>query len=356
MKNRRFFRMFLCSLLAAVSAEAVTVGTPPAGGFRLEAGGGRDTSLSLPLMRRSELMGRISAVGSATVTLNGAALTANAYAPTDTGSYQLQFVTGNLAGLSYKITGNTTTALTLETLGDNLSAHGLGAVVTGADGDLIRIRRAWTVGDVFGFGSGDLLLDRVLSASAVVYTKGDAVLLPDNQSLGLEKKSAATIVFVDGQGWRQLGDPLADRGATELVAGVPFVLRRQSGAAWSTIVVGYVAQEPGLNRLPALPPGGETDISAALVYPLNRRVADAGLVSAFESSLNAGAARDLLLIPSDTRTGFSLPAARRLHRVGATWYEGDTLADDQTLRLGSGFIIRLRGERPVRYWRQPGGN
>jgi uncharacterized protein (TIGR02597 family) len=355
MNNRSFFRILVGVVALVSSAKAVTVATPPAGCVRLEASGGRDTWLSLPLVRRSEFVGRISSVGAATITVNASPFGVNAYAPSSTGSYQVQFVTGNLAGLCYKIVSNTASSLTIATLGDDLTAHSLGAVDTGANSDMVRIRPSWTIGDLFGPANGGLLLNPVTDASAAIYTAGDAVLLPDHQSFGTEKSYAATIVFA-GETWRQLGQPNSDYRAAELFAGAPFVLRRQEGEAFSTFLVGYVAQEPGVIRFPALPAGGEIDVPAALFRPVNTRVADAGLALAFEGSPNAATARDLLLMPSDIRDGFSIPPGRRLHLQGTAWFEGESPADDQTLRFGSGFIIRLKGERPVRYWRQSDSN
>jgi len=349
----RFLLPLLAGLLALPAAGiAVTVATPPAGYARIAAGGGRDNWLSLPLVRRAEFIGRVASIGPATLTFSGPAWPADAYAPAATGAYYAQFVTGNLAGMTYKVLGNTANQLTLATAGDDLGVHGLGPIVTGTAGDLVRLRPYWTIADVFGHEIGDLRLAPVAALAPVLYTEGDALLLPDNQSPGTEKLPAATIAFVTGQGWRRSDQSAVDAGATGLPPGVPFVWRRP-GVATSAFVVGYVAPEPGVIRLPALPAGGETDVSVALFSPWLRTLAGSGLADAIESSTDADHARDLLLSPADLRRGFSIPPARRLHRVGTDWFEGVTAANEQTLRPTTGFLIRLRGERPVRYWRQP---
>jgi len=319
-------------------------------------GGSRDNWVSLPLVRRSEMIRRISTVGTGALSLSGTALVANAYAPTSEGAFYVQFVTGNLAGLSYKIISNTSSEVVLETMGDDLRAPALGGIAAGERGDLIRIRPYWTVADVFGHDSSTVLLDPVPALSPVIYTEDDALLFPDNQSIGTKKSPAMVIAYVAGQGWRRQGQSTTDCGSTEFPAGVPFVLRRQSTTSLTTFVVGYVSQEPGLIRLPALPENGETDISAALFHPVPVRLADSGLAVVMESSLDDGSAKDLLLCPSDARPGFSIPPARRLHLENATWYEGEVSANEQTLRSGSGFVLRLKGERPVRYWRQAAPN
>ena len=141
------------------------------------------------------------------------------------------------------------------------------------------------------------------------------------------------------------------RRAVELAPGRPFVWRRQ-GPAVSALVVGYVAQEPGVIRFPSLAAGVETDVPAALFTPRPMSLAESGLAGVMDSSADADHAHDLLLSPADVRGGFAIPPARRLHRTGASWFEGTTAADTLVLRPGAGFLIRMRGERPARYWRQ----
>ena len=352
MKTRLLFLVTIILLTLFGVARGVTVATPPVGYFRLDAGGGRDNWISLPLVRRSESIRRIDSIGPASLSLSGSALIANAYAPSATGSYYVQFVSGNLAGLSYKIISNTANEVTLATLGDDLSAHVLGAINSGPAGDLVRIRPFWTVADIFGRENAGLLLDPVSALDATIYTEADALLFPDNQTIATEKAPAAVVAYVAGQGWRRQGQPATDSGADEFPPGVPFILRRENTTPISTFIVGYVSQEPGLIRLPALAAAGETDVAVGLFHPGPMQMADLGLVGTMENSADADSAHDLLLSPSDIRNGFSVPPAHRLHLVNGAWFEGDTPADGRTLQSGTGFILRVRGGRTVRYWRQ----
>lgn len=348
-KHFLFILVGLSGLLA--TGGAVTVATPPAGYHRLEAGGGRDNWLSLPLVRRAAVVARISAVGPATLSLAGVELAADAYAPSATGAYYLQFVTGALAGRCYQVLGNTADGVTLATEGDDLGAHSLGSIATGAAGDLVRIRPYWTVAGLLGQAPSALLFAPLAATSDAIYAEGDAILLPDNATLGTEKPPAAVISYVSSQGWRRRGESGIDASGTSIPPGVPFVWRR-SGAAVSALLVGYLSGEPGLIRLPALPANGETDVAVALFHPWPRALADSGLAEAIESSADIDHARDLLLSPADTRAGFSIPPARQIHLESSGWFEGTAPADAQTLRYGAGLVVRLRGERPVRYWRQ----
>jgi uncharacterized protein (TIGR02597 family) len=353
MKNRLHFLVVFGIFGWGIScAMAVTAATPPAGYFRLEAGGGRDNRLSVPLVQRAVVIRHVAAAGASTLVLHNAQFVADAYAPTTAGSFQVQFVTGNLAGVSYKILGNTADELTLDTQGDDLGNHSLGAVVTGESGDLVRIRPYWTVAGVFGQTSGDVSLTPLAGAVPSIYLDGDALILPDNQTLGTGKTSGIVLGYVAGQGWRRRGEPVENAGAFELPPGVSFDLRRQNATPFQTVVVGYISQEPGVLRLPALAAGGETEVYAALFHPVALNPASAGLSAVVEGSTSALDPRDLLFVSTPNRAGFSIPFARRFRLTGSSWYEGDTVVSDPVMQPGTGLLIRLRGERPVRYWRQ----
>lgn len=359
---KTFSRILLLLGLAGATPDlsAVTVATPPAGYQRLDAFGGRDNRLSVPLVRRTELLRRIAAVGPNSVTLAGPPIPANAYAPGATQAYYAHFVSGNLAGVVCKILANSDLELTLETLGDDLSAHALGTVVTGSAGDLIRIRPYWTIADVFGRDSG-LLLSPVPSDPSSNYTQGDALLLPDKTIMGTEQSSALAHVYVAGQGWRKLGQPGVETGAELLPPAESFVVRRQNAARLSFFVLGYVMEDPLVVRLPGLTSGGEADVAISLPYPGSLEFANTGLDAVLETAAGPDTVTDFVLGYSSLRSGFSNPPDDRYCLIGlsgagypntnwslfpmaggAQWY---------SLRAGAGYVLRIRGERPVRYWR-----
>lgn len=326
--------------------------TPPAGYFKLTAQGASDTSLALPLVRRSAWMGRVTTVTASQVTLvTASAVVTGEASPSATAWYYAEFVTGDLAGLSYPVTGNEDGTFALETYGDDLTAHALGSVAVGELGDIVRIRSGWDVASVFGAG-GNSVLAPSSAFTGAVYLAGDVVLLPDNQTGGTEKKPAAVIADIDGSGWRRLGAGETDAGGQALPTDTPFTVRRQAYAPIEIVVLGYVATGPRVVRLPTLAEGGEVDFAVTWAHPASRALNEAGLVAVFDSSVDALNVNDLLLDYASARRGFARPPEHALSLIDAHWFEGDTNQDGFFLKPGAGYVLRLRGERPVRYWRQ----
>lgn len=357
---KTLFCIVLCFLVvttvACLRAEVVAA-TPPAGYWKLTARGASDNILAVPLVRRSVLLVRVAAVGQNTLTLALDGVANGAYAPGSGGSFYAQFVSGALSGLCYKIVSNAGGVFTFETGGDDLRNHALGVIATGDAGDLVRVRPDWTVADVFGSDEDTLCIDAVADLTAEPYLVSDAILLPDNGIAGTAKKPV-TICFVSGTGWRAPGNPSADLAALPLPPGVPFVVRRQRDDSVEMVLVGYVSQEPFQMRLPELASGEDRDLAIALAHPVDRKLTDSGLFSSAASSAAINASpdalnvRDVLLEFDPERSGFSLPPARRFDVIGSGWRESESAADDHVLRSGAGFLLRLRGERPVRYWAQ----
>jgi len=351
--------LMLCSLVLAVTVRAQTTtiaATPAAGYSMLTARGASDSLVSIPLVPRSALVARIAAIDSAMVTVTATGVVDGSYAPGGSAVYYLQFVSGNLSGLCYKILNNHANALTLDSRGDDLTHHPLGAVSVGASGDLVRIRPCWTIGTVFGTDPAQILLDPVASLNRSIYSGADAVLLPDNVSAGTEKPPAKVLGFVAGSGWRERRDLSTDASATELWPGVPFVVRRQNPAPVGIPVVGYVSADRLVKTIPALADGADWDLAASLAYPVPATLAGSGLLAATASvitpSSDASHLGDVVLDYPDNRQGFSLPPARRFYAIGAGWFESGTTADQYALQPESGYVLRFRGAHAVRYWVQ----
>lgn len=349
-------------LSAPVSGQTTIVATPPAGYLKLVARGGSDSLLAVPLLKRAALMARVTAVGPATLTLAMAGVLDGTFSPQNGVAYHAQFVTGNLEGLSFRIGSHGAGGvLLLEAAGENLTAHPLGAIATGAAGDLVRIRPVWTVAEIFGSGTG-VVLDSAPEPPGDSYLGADALLFFDNRAAGAEKSPSAVLAFVAGAGWRRRGDGTTDAGTTELSAGYPFLVRRQRTDPAEAVVVGYAPAERTLLRIPAVASDEERDVFVAWAQPGDRALVESGLFSlvpwlgAMEASPDALNVRDALLVYDATRRGFGLPADQRIHFNGSTWYESDVPVDALPLRGGFGYTLRLRGARPLRYWIQPAPN
>lgn len=330
--------------------------TPALGYFKLSARGASDSFVSIPLEQRSVGLARVTAVTANTLRLNSSGWADDRFVPETNGSFYVQFLTGQLKGAYYKITGNIGPVVSLDTQGDDLSAHALGSVIIGDSGDLVRIRPFWTINGVFGADETSLSIGTGFGNTGFAYTEGDAVLLYDNVSTGTAKLPAKVINYISGTGWRSQGSS-TDVGEQEIRPGEAIVIRRQGATPAEITVIGGVPNAPLVSRIPSLAVGQEIDLAIALAHPTELRIADAQLYSAtapsvFNATTDPRNPSDLLLDFSSNRLGFSLLQNDRLFVTGDHWVMRNAPADDFSLRPGIGYILRLRGARSVQYWIQ----
>jgi len=356
MKKRLLLVLTLCVGTCTCAIADTSSVTPPVGYFKLIGRGASDSFVSIPLEQRSAGLARVTAVTANTLTLSQSGLTDNIFAPGPAGSFYVQFLTGQLKGAYYKITGNGGAVLTLDTGGDDLSAHALGSVAIGSSGDLVRIRPLWTIRDLFGTDEHSLSIATGPENAGFAYTEGDALLFYDNVSTGTAKLPAKVISYISGTGWRAQGSS-TDVGGQEILPGVAMAVRRQGAFPVEISVIGGVPTAPLVLRIPSLADGQEIDLAIALAHPAERRIADSQLYSAtapsvFNAAVNPRNPSDLLLDFSSNRLGFSLLQNDRLFVTGDHWVMRDAPADDFSLRPGIGYILRLRGARAVQYWIQ----
>lgn len=346
----------LLSLAGHSVLFGTTVATPPAGVYKLRAEARADTLLSLPLHLRSEFSGRVAGVSADRVTIAATGLNNDRYAPSHAGTYYLQFVTGSLAGMTYRILSNTGNVFHLATTGDDLTNHPLGAVTTGAAGDVARVRRYWTINDVLGQAPSDW--SSLAALPGLIYMEGDALLVPDNLSLGTNGGPELTVFYVTSSGWRAVDGSNLEAGTVALPPGQPFTVRRASATSLELAIVGYVQQSPFIVSLPSLAENAQMDVAVATVFPEAVSLALAGLTSEtgvwspLLSSISTTELNDVVLDYSLQRKGFGRSADRRFHLVGPNWFEADLPANDQMLEPGAGYILRFRGTHIRRYWLQ----
>jgi uncharacterized protein (TIGR02597 family) len=357
---KTILRLIGCSLLVtaaevwAQSGSATIAATPAAGYYKLTARGASDSFVSIPMVQQSSLISHISAVTPNSVTLSAFGVADGAFAPSANAVYYLQFTSGNLAGLCYEIAGNSGDIVTLNTKGDDLTNHLLGAVNLGDSGDLVRIRAFWTIGAVFSTDPTQILLAPISGFNGAIYSGGDAILLPDNTSMGFPKPPANTVNYLTGSGWRSPSAPTVDASLVELWPGVPFIIRRQASSPVTVPVIGYVSADPLTVSIPAVT--ANTDLSVSLVYPVPVALANSGLfgttrtvISPSADALHLG---DQVLTFSIDRQGFSPPPEFRFYVAGGHWFETAASADQIQLQPDTGYILRLNGAHPPSYWFQ----
>ncbi len=350
---------FIVAFCAAscLAQTTTVVSTPPAGIFKLTARGASDSWLSLPLQPRPAGVGRVAAVGTQSITLVAPTDGGSAFVPESGRSYYLQFISGSLDGLCYPVVSVADNVVTLATQGDDLAQHPLGPIAAGAQGDRVRIRPFWTVSDVLGQSQATLRLSPVPQMHPILYTAGDEVRLPGLRALTAGETSES-LAFVSELGWRARSAPDVDASGTVLPPGSAFVVRRQDEQPVDWFLLGYAPQGRFVLRLPAVSSDLDWEYGVAWAFPEEVQLGQCGLASAdgvaslLRPTADLATAGDALWAFDAASPGFAQPPESRLAIFDGSWFDADAPASAYKLIPGRGYLLRLRGARPVSYWVQ----
>ncbi len=292
MKSIRIFSQsaaLLCTLLAVSPARCadVTSETPPVGGIHLDLPQRGSAIVSIPLNHQAACIGRVAAFGAHSLTFSGVNWTPGQFAPASGSTYFAQFVTGNLAGLVTPILSNDATTVTVDTNGHDLTAHPLHAITADAYdaalkqtayGDLVCIRAAWTVSEIFGADEAGVALSPWAAGAAIDRgSAGDRVLIPNNASAGVYKAPAAVLGYVAGAGWRRAGGA-GDQGGFAFLPGAAAVVQRSAQTPAMILAPGYVQTFRAVTELPGdATLGNDLIVGSTLAEPI--ALQDSGLGS-----------------------------------------------------------------------------
>jgi uncharacterized protein (TIGR02597 family) len=345
----------LLFLFGSATTWATTATTPPAGYFKLSAPAGSDTRLALPLLTRSERLGRVMNVTADSVLLDLPGIVDGQFAPTAVSSYYLQIKSGNLAGLMFRIISSTGNQVRLDTRGANLMDHPLGTLEMGIGGALACIRKFATIKDVLGDGTS-LALVPVTSLTTGAYQEGDAIFVPS--ASGKIEVGQPRISYLSNAGWRQSGDIINDAGNTALVPGFAFTVRTAVTRGAEFFVFGYVPYGKFAVELPATTAGEVADVHVALISAQEVALQTSGLLTdvptwtPLRTSLDGGILADVLLSWTDARVGMDRPPAGRYYAIGQDWYRAGSVVNAESLAPGAGYVLRMREGRDKRFWFQ----
>ena len=185
----------------------------------------------------------------------------------------MEFTSGALKGLYFKIDNNGTETLTLDTEGDFLNqSHSFAGNPVGAlaAGDSFKIRPYWRIKDVFEANGAPIIESRT-----GVISKDD-VMIPDYNSVSINK-GAPTIIYhttqvggaANGPGWRAQGQGTADFGDFVLRPNEAFIVRRRNVGGISLTNLGGVL----MNKTISFVPGGDGTSSNDIYISVNRPAA-----------------------------------------------------------------------------------
>ncbi|MDB6172915.1 MAG: hypothetical protein JWL59_2226 [Chthoniobacteraceae bacterium] len=366
----RYF-LFLCGAVALVvaresaCAEMVELASsPPAGYFAVELNGASDNHVSVPLFRAATTYAKVTAVQPNQIICAAAGFTPRRFATgigpggVPQGAYHVEFTSGHLKGVSYRILDNSGDGIVVETEGDDLTAHPLGAL---AFGDTVRIRPAWTVGSLFGNNEDEVIIEKQPNDFVIK----DSVLLYDQDRVGTNKAPSREFFYVEGEGWRVRGGGVIDMGEQPIGAGEPFLVRRKGMEALSMIVVGVPLREQAVVFVQGASATQSNDFYVALAQAEPVRLNASGLVDAVtpsqsvvQSSPSILRRTDLLLEWANGQAGFNrAPARIYYYLAGQGWRQAGsastTVGNDVILEPGRAYIIRKAIGNPGKDWVQP---
>ena len=357
----------LLQISASPAFSESAASSEPVGIHTLVIRGASDTVLSLPMEQLPVFFGLVRAVTATSVTVaagvtpDGTRLSpgwsANQFvydvAAGQRRTFLLEFASGALKGACYKITANDLSTVTLETEGDDLTAHPrLGAV---AVNDAVRIYPFWRVRDVFSPAGAPLIEARPNPAEPK-----DDLLFPSQFPIGINKAPSMTIYYLAGQGWRAAGSGAEDFSDHPLRPNQGFIVRRRNAVDLEVVNCGAAA----LVRSVSFVPGGDgtsaNDSYISLVHPVAVTLDESGLRSADQAntvirdSISDFARQDELLAWSPNSTGFNVaPSITYYYRAGQGWKQvGSTTIIGGTVMLqpGAAYIVRKKAQNPGVDW------
>lgn len=338
--------------LTALSTPAVaqdSATSPPVGYHKIAIRALADSAISLPLLEDAADMARVASVTNNVVRVSGRAWAVGQFAQDPEFQpvpYRLWFFSGALQGVNYPVTNSTADGLWLDTGGENLAAHRLGAAQAG---DIVAIRPDWTVGGIFGEGASNVVLNG-FAAEATTHSidAGDTVRLFDDGAPGVWKRPSRVYYHQDSEGWRALGAGQTNHADAGLPAGMGFVVRRADPQPVELVLMGNA----DTRRSVALVPGGGTGIDNEALIALTQAepiaLDDAALVATngvIVPSVSAMQRGDELWFFSETRPGFERPAERAFVYVDGTGWrevgsESTTVGQDVKLEPGKAYQVR----------------
>ncbi|MDZ4742181.1 MAG: TIGR02597 family protein [Verrucomicrobiota bacterium] len=345
----------LAFLVGHLSAETNSASTPPQGYQKIILKGAGDSYVSLPLLKDAVARARVTAVESNSVTVAEAPFTLGAFDPAAGSTaypFRVEFITGQLKGVSFKVAGNSENRIIVDGEGYSLTAHPSGNVLVG---DLVVVRPAWQLGEVFGDGTQNNVF-----SSFTELPDEDFFATADSLELLRGPLNLGTVVRLENQGWRNVSSPPIDASGILLDRLDVIKVRRIADTDHSLVLLGNAPQTSTVLQYAAVTNSPETDVlvswTGADVVSLEESGLQ-GVISPSQSIFNRG---DEVLLFSDNQNGFdSGPERTFIYQQGGGWKELGNTATNQTgsivLAPSKAFIIRRKYQSTSSrlIWTQP---
>ena len=348
------FSLTCVILLACTSTAQTTATSEPVGFTTTSCLSSSDTFVSLSFTRAAEFVGAISSAAGSTINISGTTgWTSDQFVYNGTSQHNHYYALigtggGPKEGHFYNITGNSATALTVDTSTDNLSS-------IPADAQVLVIPH-WTLATIYP--ASDANISFTPTASVPTYK---TEILPNFAFAGSNLPTLPTYYF-DGSTskWRRVGDGGADYGDDVIAPNSYFVVRNANGAPTLPLTnVGSVLTKKFATPLVTTAVAQPKDNAAAMIRPVDVALNATGLSptdgSFVASTLSSStrndsrlALKDQLLLFDNTQAAMDKsPTAvyYYLDAIGkaAGWkLSGDGLTDhgNDVIPAGSAIVIR----------------
>jgi uncharacterized protein (TIGR02597 family) len=339
----------------AASLEAIDVFTDPVGYYTLSLQGASDNVIALPMVRDAVFNGVVDNgvtpfeankfdVLAGTISPGW---TANQWAfnlPTQSQTYYVEFTTGALKGLFYKITANGPGSITLDMEGDSLLNHPLPGNPTAAlaDGDSFKIRPYWRVKDVLEVNGAP-----VIEGSPDVETQKDQVLFPNYTAVAINKAPSAILYYnIQHGGWRRSTDEVTDWGNHVFRPNEAFIIRRRNAAPLNLTNLGGVLMNSSVSFVAGGSATSGNDTFISISRPAAVTLNESGLQAIVKPSPNIETLEDQIFAFGSTPGLNRAPSERYFYLQGSGWrkFPDDVTDIGATVNLepGKAYILRKK--------------
>ena len=342
------------ALFGSISAriEAVDAYTDPVGYYTLTIQGGSDNVMSLPMVRDAVFSGTVSGGITATgfTALAGTqspGWTASQFkyaAPAQPQTFYVEFTSGQLKGLYYKIDDNGTNTVSLDTEGDSLLDHDFPTVANQAlaVGDSFKIRPYWRVKDVLEVSGAP-----VIEGSPDIETQKDQVLFPNYTAVAVNKAPSLILYYDLGQGgWRRSTDETTDWGNHVIRPNEAFIVRRRNATSVPLTNLGGVLVNTAISFVPGASQTSGNDTYISIARPAPVSLDDSGLSALVKPSPDIESIEDQVFAFGSTPGMNRAPSERYFYLQGAGWrkFPDDVTNVGQTVKLepGKAYILRKK--------------
>jgi uncharacterized protein (TIGR02597 family) len=344
--------------LASSSVSGQSATTDPVGFYTLPATGGADNVLSVPLHRDAVFVGTIASFTANTLSVAAGAgspgWTPNQFtyaAGTQPETYLAEVTSGNLRGTFYKITANGANALTLDTEGDDLTSHPLGALQAN---DSVRVRPYWRIRDIFEANGTPLI-----EARPAGFRAKDDIIIPSFGS-GATQTPATIIHFFNG--WKASRTVSTDVRDFPLQPNTSIILRRRNPNPLNLVNLGNVAMTRNVSYVPGGDGATPNATYLALAHAAPVTLDASGLYNPANPTASVikpstadqeGLRQDELLEFDNAAPGFNkAPSAIYYYKAGEGWKNtgGALVGATKLLEPGKGYVIRKLASNPGVDW------